>query len=404
MGGRSFVPISQTGAGWKANAVARDSKGRLLAVGGAGTDFVVARYLSNGQLDPSFGTNGGVVRLGPFFSPANKQDAAAQDVALDREGRILLAGQANIEAEPLLAMARVTPDGEPDPSFGGGDGLFHSETPSEFPFAVALQPNQRILVSGYVPISEGRTAAFLQRYKPNGRIDHSFGGRGTGKIRLAPPNGGAGILDLSALPSGKILGSGYFGYDFMLARFLSNGKIDPTFGGRRRPGLAITDVARNPNCGCAIGWGLARDRRGRILTAGYVESPNPRTYSALTRHLPNGARDRSFGVNGVARTKVAGGFVSTHVAVQRDGRVVLSGGSGKLGPDGTPFGQSTLLRYRQSGRLDRSFFGDGVLNVKVGSRSLFRDLLVDPSGRIVAAGGAAIGSDRGFLLARFLTR
>jgi uncharacterized delta-60 repeat protein len=194
------------------------------------------------------------------------------------------------------------------------------------------------------------------------------------------------------LRSGKILVSGYNRLHFMLARVTRRGRLDPKFG---RRGKVITDVTRRRGCGTSIGWGMTRDRRGRILVTGYVQPPNPKTFVVLVRHLPDGDLDRTFGRRGIARTRLGSFALARQAAIQRNGRIVVAAVSGA--PQDPRF---TVLRYRRRGRLDRSFFRRGVLRRSFGGAASARDVIVDGRGRPVIAGGYARGSVRGFVLMR----
>src|SRR5215208_4034560 len=75
--------------------------------------FAALRYLPDGSLDGSFGSGGLVVAdLGAF------EDARA--VALQRDGKIVVAGETDCETARCFAAMRLNPDGSPDPTFGAG--------------------------------------------------------------------------------------------------------------------------------------------------------------------------------------------------------------------------------------------------------------------------------------------
>lgn len=108
------------------------------------SDVTVARYDERGVLDPDFG-NGGWVRtdLGSFFDEG-------RSVALGPNGTIVVAADVYQDANAQAAAVRYTAAGEPDVTFGGGDGIAVVDTPStsDQAFGVVIQPNGRVVIAG----------------------------------------------------------------------------------------------------------------------------------------------------------------------------------------------------------------------------------------------------------------
>ena len=118
--------------------------------GAAPQGFVLVRYNSNGTIDTTFGTRGGVVT--PF--PGNAY-AAAFAVTVQSNGDIVVAGQTAVnnpvfDQEPSsFALARYTANGQLDTTFGTG-GLVTTAFGNGFAFvsALAIQADGKIVAVG----------------------------------------------------------------------------------------------------------------------------------------------------------------------------------------------------------------------------------------------------------------
>jgi len=344
-------------------------------------------------------------------------EATAGALAIQPDGRILIGGSYDPDlvveggsGAAELAIARLQPDGGADRSFGGN--ARHEAPPGGVlerrgtnVLAIALQ-GRRVLVGGEAESGP----AYVARYTPRGRLDRSFG-HGTGMAHFARRQARGAVTALLPLPHRGLLAAGYLGTNFLLARLGPDGVPDHRFG---RAGRALTDVTRRPGCGCSLAEGLARDRRGRLLVSGTILAHRPARALdpvvvdgravAVARYTPRGRLDRSFGHNGLVRTAIGRRAHGRGIALQRDGRIVVAGSS--AGRGGGP--RFTVLRYRPNGELDRSFFGNGVFSRRFGTASEAWDPLADRDGRVVVAGGAVFGHGAatrasGVLLARFLT-
>ena len=116
-GGKVLTPIG-SGNDYSFGA-AIQSDGKIVLAGesfnGTDRDFALARYNSDGSLDSSFGSGGKVV------TPIGNQDESAGDIAIQADGKIIIAGY-SINANSLVdfALARYNTNGSLDTSFGSG--------------------------------------------------------------------------------------------------------------------------------------------------------------------------------------------------------------------------------------------------------------------------------------------
>jgi uncharacterized delta-60 repeat protein len=222
----------------------------------------------------------------------------------------------------------------------------------------------------------------LVRYLPDGRLDHSFSRDGLATIDFGNSYEGAEALVLQ--PNGKILiaGGGGRNYDFALARFRPDGRLDRTFSHDGR-----MTVSFGPGRWDAV-HGLALQRDGRIVAAGSSTAGQiGPARIAVARITRKGSLDRSFGTRGRVLTNPvpAGGFAKA-VLVLPDGRIVVAGlgyetRNEALGSDWV------LVRYTPAGRLDRSFGGDGIVVSSFGTGADWAGALArQGDGKIVAAG------------------
>lgn len=133
--GRVWFDASQWSTGNVAiNAIALDRRGRLVVAGGrqiwdgADQDFIVARLNpTNGALDTTFGGSGMVSLLFDLASPFTD---VANDVLVQGDGRILVAGEASAaNATTVFALARLYDNGSPDGGFGNGGKSYGTFSP-----------------------------------------------------------------------------------------------------------------------------------------------------------------------------------------------------------------------------------------------------------------------------------
>ena len=196
----------------RAFAMALQPDGKLVVVGDSDASFALARYNPNGSLDESFGAGGKVVTS---FGGADQASA----VILQPDGKIVVAGQTDTGLSIDFALARYMPDGSLDAGFGSGGRVTTNfvGNSDDLGSAVALQPDGRIVVGG---TSEDNFA--LARYTPEGVLDSSFGTEGKVTTNL----GGEDLLHALALqPDGSIVAVGESADHFALARYQAFGPL-----------------------------------------------------------------------------------------------------------------------------------------------------------------------------------
>ncbi len=241
--------------------------GKILLVGssviGSNIYFAVLRYLPNGSLDTSFGSGGIVTTSIDLYAYGNAG-------ALQADGKIVVAGRAHDSSnKDNFALARFNSNGSLDTTFHGDGRVITSFGATYWSAAndIAIQGDGKIVVAGYAYDSLGKNFAVV-RYNTNGTLDVTFGagGKATADFNGQIDNAYA----LAIQQDGMIVLAGdssrdYDDGDFAVAQFNTNGSLDPTFG---TSGRVITPVGILID----VAFGVAIQADGRIVVGGYAEN------------------------------------------------------------------------------------------------------------------------------------
>jgi uncharacterized delta-60 repeat protein len=281
--------------------------------------------------------------------------------------------------------------GSLDSTFGQDGSVISDTVLSEYVQAMTVQADHKILVSGYQEDSDGVPHFLLRRFDASGKPDLSFGtgGRVVTAVRQAAVADQA--LAVAVQPDGKILVAGYVfsrshHTDFALLRYTPAGTLDKSFGAL---GKAITTVGDGFSLSGAHAVVVQPD--GHILVAGIAQSASKASKVALLRYTAAGSLDPSFGDHGVTTTAFGASTASdaTTMVPLKDGRILVAGSTNSA----TSPGGFALLRYLASGKLDPSFGKQGKVMTVVGLSSgdhaaVARTVSVLPDGGILLTGFA----------------
>jgi uncharacterized delta-60 repeat protein len=245
--------------------------------------------------------------------------------------------------------------------------------------AVAFQPDGKLLVAGGT--GNGSTAAFLTRYTTDGQLDPEFGGGGM--LTVDPFLGAA--VDLAVQANGRIL---IAGPDFDVARLQSTGIHDLPFNG----GYANADWDDTESTA------LALQNDGKPVLAGSRQNANGTATFALARFTANGVLDDDFGNGGLVVTGIGLSSIARDVTTQPDGKLIVAGGATDSLSDPVAV-DFALARYNPDGSLDMSFGDEGRVTTDFGSADQAWAVLLQPDGKIVAAG---VSANQGMAFARYL--
>ena len=409
------------------NAVATQSDGKIIIAGATIAPAVIIRYNTDGSLDNSFDHDGMTFYFGFAFKA----------IAVQSDGKIIIAGGRNND----FAVVRLNPDGSPDNSFDGDGSLTTSfGTGTDAASCIAIQSDGKIVVAGLSNNGSNNDFA-VARYNSNGSPDNSFDG--DGKLTLAIGSSNEGLNSIPMQNDGKIIvgGSSYNGsaYDFAMARFNTDGSTDNSFDG---DGKLTTDISSPDEHIRSIF--IKSD--GTIIAAGLSVINTNIQNLAVCHYNPDGSRDNTFDGDGKLLANNSLVRQVNSVVIQNDGKTMIGGMDysnvdftlARFNTDGTPdnsfdgdgkaiisFGPGyewvqaiailsdgkivaagraenetgtwediALVRYNSNGSPDNSFNGDGKVRANIySSDDHARCMAVQSDGKYLAGYSYTIVTD-----------
>ena len=337
------------------DALVLQSDGRVIATGnlqaGDGvTTYRIARINNDGTRDPGFADAFAASNLGSIATPF------LRGLTLQPDGKVIVSGFFNLTAPAVRALiARLKTDGTLDTSFDAGiTGIRQSVD------TVALQTNGKVVVGGAFEDLRGAPAEDIFQFNPDGSRDPLFDSNGPGIT--------ANVQALVRQPDGKLL----VGYRSISAggpitklnaarlngigRLNADGTTDPTFTSPLGSGASVYQIA------------LQSD--GKIIISG----AGPVIGLIFARLNPNGTLDPSF---------VPSSDVQGFLALQSDGKILafvnISSFSVSIG------------RLNTDGRRDDTF-PDVTFSGSINA------ILVQPDGRLLVVGSfSGISRNSGFI-------
>lgn len=220
------------------NVVKLQSDGKILVGSQYENNYAVARYLPNGELDPSFGYDGTYYDINSNSAPNSPNPV--KDIEIQTDNKIVVLTSADLEGVKNFAILRLNSNGILDTSLNIAD-YFNT---GDIPVALSIQPDGKFVMTGY---NSTNASIFVLRYNSNGTLDNSFNTTG---FRLFTITNAlfTVIKDLQLQTDGKILfcGSYYLNGNSLLAifRLNSNGTFDSTFSGNGLQSVMV-DVNNN---------------------------------------------------------------------------------------------------------------------------------------------------------------
>jgi uncharacterized delta-60 repeat protein len=338
-----------------------------------------------GGLDPGFG-DGGIA-----LNSLSGSDFSFA-VALQPDGKIVTAGTSNYG----FAVNRYNNDGTLDQTFGSAGTVLRYFGPYNLAYGLAIQPDGKILAAGYQQNGTGAEPDFavtplVVRYNPDGSPDSSFGSAGSAIVGQAPVESAKSV---AIQPDGKIVVAGNRivptgvmrgPSQFAVSRLGPDGNLDPSFGSSGKITTSFNQVD--------FLNAIVLQPDGKIIAVGDSGAADTGETDgrsiAIARYNSDGALDPGFGAGGKIVTSMPGGAVGYGAALQPDGKLIVTGAGGS---------HLILVRYNRDGSLDQAFGTGGLISSVDGEGY---SVAVESDGSILVGGSAAGGAVDDFAILMF---
>lgn len=372
-----------------ARGVAIDSQDRVVVAGDTYDvyrDFAAARLTVAGALDGSFDGDGRKT----LDLKANS-NGTGNAVAVDSLGRTVVAGVSSGVTVYTFAVARYTPAGALDATFGGtGIVSFAFGAVYDFLFGMTIDSLDRVVLAGYTENGSGSDFA-VARLTAAGALDASFDGDGKQTIPFGTAQFSSTTVAVDSLNRVVVAGTTFNGSnsDFSVARLTVAGALDASFDGDGMQSITF-------GTGDDTAAGVAIDSLDRVVVAGTTENASVADF-AVARLTVGGTLDSSFDGDGKQTIDFGASYEAAFgVAIDSLNRVVVAGYSFN-GSDN----DFAVSRLTVAGALDPSFDGDGRQTISFGTTNEgAAGVAVDSLDRVVASGGASDGLNSNWAVAR----
>jgi len=297
----------------------------------------------------------------PFLAAGTGADGDVAAIAVQPDDRILIGGSfLSCNGTPRSRIARLNADGSLDASFDPGAGA------SGGVGAIVVQPDGRILVGGAFDTYDSISRNGLARLNADGSLDPGFS-IGTGVGGMGVPT----VYAIALQQDGKILVGGDFAaFDGIsrnrIARLNTDGTLDPSFGGGSGAG----------GVGAPLVCAIALQPDGKSLVGGRFSTFHGASRSGISRLYPDGSVDPTFDPGAGAGGTINPPILQS-VVLQPDGKILIGGAfltyGGAL--------RRNLARLNTDGSLDAAF-----LKSKCGPDNTVYCIAVQTDGKILLGG------------------
>lgn len=340
---------------------------------------VVKKFKTNGNPETSFNMTGSAVHL------LAGNNAIFNTLAVDQDGNVFVGGARGAAANDReFILAAFDPAGEPDNGFGVPAGKINGMSTGEVLDMVRLSDGS-FVVCGYAE-SPGHHYGVLRKHAPDGSVVTTFNNGGAAFIRFIEDGEAHSVV---VQPDGKIVVGGVYlqngsNTGIVVARFLSNGSPDMTFGtfGYVKYDLTsrrefLTHLVLLPD--------------GKFLAGGTINDANYGDDYLVVKLNSDGSLDTDFGTGGYFKKHV--GAYGKHntlnqIAVDPQGRILIAGDANYLGGS---YVDATLMRLLENGAVDTDFADNGIFRKQLTSvNDFFTDVVVADDGAIYVTGNGTV--------------
>ncbi|MFZ0454592.1 MAG: choice-of-anchor D domain-containing protein [Ignavibacteriaceae bacterium] len=257
-----------------ANAVAVQSNGKILVAGytrgTSNADFALLRLNTDGSLDMSFNNNG--IRTTDLGL-----DDIGMSVMVQKDGKIIIAGYSFNGVNNDFAMVRFNSDGTYDNTFGDqGKVKTDIQNSNDLQSSAVLQSDGKIILAGRSTTMEGGVVLTMIRYNTNGTLDSTFNSNGKVTTNWDAPYGYPSSIVIQTDGKIDLLSNTHTGkdVDFAIVRYNSNGTLDRTFG---IDGVSTIDFGNSDD----VGLSILLQKDGKLIAAGYAANSYTSNFAVL---------------------------------------------------------------------------------------------------------------------------
>jgi uncharacterized delta-60 repeat protein len=314
-------------------------------------DFAIARLNGDGSLDESFASGGKATIAFDLADGVGNDDVHA--VAIAPDGTIVVAGSAETADGSVVAIARLLSSGVGDIAFNATGqvtfayGTTETQGQADDAQGIAIDSQGRIVIAGSscAGAPPTNTSQFgVARLLATGALDTTFNGTGNTTVAFDPGTGlsNATAMNVTLLTDGGVLVSGYANtspydavtnMDLAAARLGGDGTLDTTFasGGRL---LIPFDLEEN---GFDAATDAVEQADGRIVLVGTALGASTQ-YAVAARVTSDGLLDAAFGTMGSETYDLGLATPGTQAftGVSLQGTDILAGGIAFIPPIGMP--------------------------------------------------------------------
>ncbi len=283
--------------------------------------------------------------IDPGFLPVLTVSGRAYAVARQPDGKLIVAGLFTSANSTLVNnISRLNADGSVDTSFNSGLG---ANAPI---YSLLIQPDGKVIAGGEFTKFNEQVRNHLVRLNPDGSVDSTF-------------NASTGVVHSLALQSdSRILVGGNF--NLLIIRLNSNGSLDNTF------------TSNTSGFGGTVSAIVVQADQKILVGGGFSQFSNS-TSSNLVRLNPNGSVDASFDIGNGTNNGIS------DIVIQSDGKIIIGGSF-------TLFRSSTawfIARLNPDGSRDTSYpNGD----LATGFNNSITSLKLQPDGKVIVGGFFAV--------------